>query len=218
MTLFRLDASIRVEGSISRAIADVVEAEWAASGGDRIITRHVGVDPLPSTSWAEAVSTAGLESVDFTPGQRDAVDLASTLTNEILEADAYLFALPLYNFGISQHMKAWVDLVTTDPRMGPGSDALAGRPAVLVMTRGGSYAAGTPREGWDHASDWMRRILVDVWQLDLTEVETEFTLAHVNPALSDFRELADELRAKAEEAAALAGRRLGQRVSATSAP
>jgi FMN-dependent NADH-azoreductase len=216
MTLFRLDASIRVEGSISRAIADIVEAEWKASGGDRIITRHVGTDPIPSTSWGEAVSAAGIEAVDFTSGQRDAFALASTLTDELIEADAYLFALPLYNFGISQHMKAWVDLVTTDPRMGPGSDALAGRTAVLVLTRGGSYAAGTPREGWDHASGWMRRILADVWQLDLTEVETEFTLAHVNAALSDFRQLADELRTKAEYAAAEAGRRLGERVRAAS--
>jgi FMN-dependent NADH-azoreductase len=28
MSLFRLDASIRVEGSHSRAIADIVEQEW----------------------------------------------------------------------------------------------------------------------------------------------------------------------------------------------
>jgi FMN-dependent NADH-azoreductase len=216
MTLFRLDASIRVEGSISRAIADVVEAEWSTSGGDHIVSRHIGIDPIPSTSWGAAVSSAGVDAVDLTPSQRDAIALASTLTDELLEADAYLFALPLYNFGISQHMKAWVDLVITDPRMGPGSEPLAGRPAVLVMARGGSYAAGTPREGWDHASGWMRRILADVWQLELTEVETEFTLAHVNPALSDFRDLADEMRAKAEEAAALAGRQLGERVAASS--
>jgi FMN-dependent NADH-azoreductase len=163
------------------------------------------------------VSAAGVESADMTEGQRDAVALAATLTDELVEADAYLFALPLYNFGISQHMKAWVDLVTTDPRMGPGSTVLEGRPAVLVMARGGSYAAGTPREGWDHASGWMRRILADVWQLDLTEVETEFTLAHVNPALSDFRQLADELRAKAEAAAAVAGRQLGERVASAAA-
>jgi FMN-dependent NADH-azoreductase len=217
VTLFRLDASIRVEGSISRAIADIVESEWRATGGGPTITRHVGTEPLPSTAWGDAVSAAGVESADMTEGQRDAVALAATLTDELVEADAYLFALPLYNFGISQHMKAWVDLVTTDPRMGPGSTVLEGRPAVLVMARGGSYAAGTPREGWDHASGWMRRILADVWQLDLTEVETEFTLAHVNPALSDFRQLADELRAKAEAAAAVAGRQLGERVASAAA-
>ena len=31
MSLFRLDASIRVEGSHSREIADIVEQEWRAA-------------------------------------------------------------------------------------------------------------------------------------------------------------------------------------------
>ena len=31
MSLFRLDASIRVEGSHSRAIADIVEREWRSA-------------------------------------------------------------------------------------------------------------------------------------------------------------------------------------------
>jgi phosphatidylserine/phosphatidylglycerophosphate/cardiolipin synthase-like enzyme len=33
MSLFRLDASIRVEGSHSRAIADIVEQEWRDAPG-----------------------------------------------------------------------------------------------------------------------------------------------------------------------------------------
>ena len=45
MTLFRLDASIRVEGSASREIADIVEQEWlAAHPGDRVERR---VSPGP---------------------------------------------------------------------------------------------------------------------------------------------------------------------------
>ena len=56
MSLFRLDASIRVEGSHSRAIADIVEQEWwNARPGEAVIRRHVGVDPIPATAWATAV-------------------------------------------------------------------------------------------------------------------------------------------------------------------
>ncbi len=51
MTLFRLDASIRVDGAHSREIADIVEQEWrAVHPGDPVVRRHVGVDPLPATS------------------------------------------------------------------------------------------------------------------------------------------------------------------------
>ena len=57
MTLFRLDASIRVDGSASREIADIVEAEWlAAHPGDTVERRHIGVDVLPADAWAHAVS------------------------------------------------------------------------------------------------------------------------------------------------------------------
>jgi FMN-dependent NADH-azoreductase len=79
---------------------------------------------------------------------------------------------------------------------------------VLVTVRGGNYSAGTPREGWDHATGWMRRILADVWQLDLKVVETEFTLVGVNPALDQFTELAAELRQRAEAEAREHGRSL----------
>jgi FMN-dependent NADH-azoreductase len=86
--------------------------------------------------------------------------------------------------------------------------ATAGKRAVLVTVRGGSYAAGTPREGWDHATAWMRRILADVWKLDLKVVESEFTLAGVNPAFERFKELAKQIRAAAEQAAHDHGRNL----------
>jgi FMN-dependent NADH-azoreductase len=211
MSLYRLDASIRVEGSHSRAIADIVEQEWRnAHPSDPVIRRHVGVDPVPATAWATAVFAARTPDESRSAEQKDAVALAATLTDELVEADALLFAVPLYNFGVSQHFKAWVDMVVTDPRMAAGAQPiLAGKPAVLVTVRGGNYRPGTPREGWDHATGWMRRILADVWQLDLKVVETEFTLVGVNPALDQFKELARQLRQEAESQALDAGRALG---------
>jgi FMN-dependent NADH-azoreductase len=209
MSLFRLDASIRTEGSASREIADIVEAEWRAGNPDAPVTRrHVGTAPLPATAWGEAVAGSWLPAAQRTPAQAEALALAATLTDELIDAEALLFAVPLYNFGVSQHFKTWADLVISDPRMGPGEAPLAGKPAVLVTVRGGNYSAGTPREGWDHATAWMRRVLADVWQLDLRVVEREFTLVGVNPALDSFTDLAAELKTAAELEAAEHGRLL----------
>ncbi|WP_409330314.1 FMN-dependent NADH-azoreductase [Trujillonella humicola] len=207
MSLFRLDASIRVEGSASREIADIVEAGWRAGDPSApVVRRHLGTEPLPAGAWGAAVAGSGLLPADRDPEQAEALALAATLTDELLDAEALLFAVPLYNFGVSQHLKTWVDLVLTDPRMAPGGESpLAGRPAVLVTVRGGSYSAGTPREGWDHATGWMRRILGDVWQLDLRVVEREFTLVGVNPALDAFTDLAAELKEAAEREATAHG-------------
>jgi FMN-dependent NADH-azoreductase len=88
------------------------------------------------------------------------------------------------------------------------SKPLAGRPAVLAAIRGGAYGAGTPREGWDHSTGWIRRILEDVWELDLKVVELEFTLVGVNPALDEFKELASDMRVEAEKIAREHGRHL----------
>jgi FMN-dependent NADH-azoreductase len=156
------------------------------------------------------VSAAYLSDADRSAEQREAAALATTLGDELLGAEALLFAIPLYNFGVSQHFKAWVDVVMTDPRISSGAPErlLAGKPAVLVVVRGGAYGPGTPREGWDHATGWYRRILEDVWGLDLRVVENEFTLAGVNPALDEFIELAKELRKNAEVLASEHGRYL----------
>jgi FMN-dependent NADH-azoreductase len=210
MSLYRLDASIRVEGSHSRAIADIVEQEWRnARPGEPVIRRHVGTDPIPATAWATAVFAGRTPPESRTDEQQAALALAATLTDELVAADALLFAVPLYNFGVSQHFKTWADMVITDPRMAAGAPPiLAGKPAVLVTVRGGSYQPGTPREGWDHATGWMRRILADVWRLDLKVVEAEFTLVGVNPALDQFTDLARQLRQQAEEQAGRHGREL----------
>jgi FMN-dependent NADH-azoreductase len=210
MTLFRLDASIRVDGSASREIADIVEAEWlAAHPGDRVERRHIGVDTLPSDAWGQAVGGSYLPEEDRSAEQQAAVKLAATLTDELLEADAILLAVPLYNFGVSQHAKTWIDLIITDPRAAAGGPPLlAGKKVVLATVRGGAYGAGTPREGWDHSTAYLRRILTDVWGADLTVVEREFTLVGVNPALDAFTDLAAELHSGARGAAREAGRAL----------
>ena len=213
MSLFRLDASIREHGSTSSALADLVEQHWQDTAPDAPVSRRqIGVNPLPSDAWATALSAAATSDNDRTDHQRQAVTLAGTLTDELDQADAYLFAVPLYNFGPSQHFKTYVDLVTTDPRMGPGAAPVtAGKPGVLVTVHGGNYSPGTPKAGWDHATDWMRRILEDVWQIDLRIVTREFTLVGVNPALDAFTDMADHIKAGAEQQARRHGQTLATR-------
>jgi FMN-dependent NADH-azoreductase len=80
---------------------------------------------------------------------------------------------------------------------------------VLVTARGGAYGETTPRSGWDHALPWMRRILKDVWQLELAVVETELTLADLRPPLDEQGQLAKQIHAAADELARSSGRALG---------
>jgi FMN-dependent NADH-azoreductase len=210
MTLFRLDASIRAEGSASREIADIVEREWlAAHPGDTVERRHIGVDVLPADAWANAVTAGFVAPEDRTTEQSTAVKLAATLADELVNADAVLLAVPLYNWGVSQHFKTWFDLIMTDPRTRAPDGLLAGKPVVLATVRGGAYGPGTPKHGWDYSTPYLRRMLAELWGAHLTVVERELTLAGVNPALDPLRELAAQVHSAALDAAREAGKALG---------
>jgi FMN-dependent NADH-azoreductase len=208
MQLFRLDASINPDGSASRTIGDIVEAEWRAAHPDgRIRHRDLGVEPLPADAWHAAVKAAWTPEETRTDRQRESRTLARGLAAELRSADAVLATVPLYNFGVAQHVKVWIDLVIAGAEAA-NERLLDGKPVVLAVVRGGAYGPGTPRDGWDHSTGYLRRIFADVWGADLTVVEREFTLVGVNPALDQFTDLAAELKDTAHAAARDAGRAL----------
>lgn len=210
MNLLRIDASIQGSASAGSHLVDLVVAEAVAERpGLEVVSRHLALDPIPSTAWSNAVIGSFTPEADRSDDQREGAAMATVLAEELRAADLLVVATPLYNFGISQHLKTWIDLVVAGAPV--GSRLLEGTPTVLVVTRGGAYGPGTPREGWDHGTSYAQRILSEVWGADLTVVEREFTLVGVNPALDDFRDLAAAMKTEAENAASTAGRDLATR-------
>jgi FMN-dependent NADH-azoreductase len=207
MSLFRLDTSILPGTSASGELADLLEAEWsAARPGEPVVRRHLGTDPLPAEAWVLATTAGFTPEGDRTQAQRDALALAAELAAELTDADAVLLAVPLYNFGISQHFKTWIDLVIAGA--GPAAGLLKDKPTALVTVRGGGYGPGTPREGWDHSTPYLRRVLADWWQADLTVIERELTLAAATPAMEHLKGLAAQRHTVARDAARHTGRTL----------
>ncbi|MFI6582211.1 FMN-dependent NADH-azoreductase [Embleya sp. NPDC050493] len=219
MKFFRLDSSIRIEDSVSRSLADLVEAEWARVHPDaEFVRRDLGRRPLPAI-WPVAEASRATEEHARTDEQRAATAFAAELTDELLACDAYLLAVPIYNFGVPQQVKHWIDLIITDPRAADvGRRILPDRPAVLVEARGGGYAPGTPRAGWDHATPYMHRMLADVWGLDVVTVRAELTAADVNPAMAELRPLAHRLLAEARDRATDQARTIADRLRAAPKP
>jgi FMN-dependent NADH-azoreductase len=219
MTLLRIDASIRIDGSISRELADTAEQAWTAEHpGVSVVRRDLGTQPLPAGAWPAAVSAKLAADAPPTPEQLAANTLVTALGDELLAADAVLLSTPLYNYGVSQHLKTWLDLVLADPRVGPPAEqSLAGKPLILAMARGGGYGPGTPREGWDHATPWLQRILGEVLGMDVHLAAAELTLADVTPGMEQLRDLAAESRRTAQVTAAEHGAKLATVNSTTAA-
>ncbi|WP_326796585.1 NAD(P)H-dependent oxidoreductase [Streptomyces sp. NBC_01808] len=212
MKLFRIDASILPGASASAEIADTVQAAWAQTHPDAPVERrHLGTAPLPADAWALATTAGFTPAPERTPAQLRAMELAAELAAELDRADAVLLAVPLYNYGVSQHFKAWADLVINGA--GATTPVLKEKPTVLVTSKGGGYQPGAPRAGWDHSTPYLRRVLVDIWQADLTVIERELTLAASTPGMEALREEAAREHEEALQAARGAGRVLAEAVA-----
>lgn len=221
-TIFRLDSSIRAVGSHSRAVASTLEDSVRVRlEGLDVVRRDVGLSPLPATAWALATQARalGMHAASKKPGEMtvdeaQATALATVLADEMLAADAYIFSVPLYNYGVSQHTKAWVDLLFTEPRFSiKVPSPISKRPAYLIVARGGAYGPATPKEGWDHAMPWLRRIFENCWGLSLQLIEVELTLAQINSDMESLRGLATANLEQAHAAARQAGEQLAVRLS-----
>jgi FMN-dependent NADH-azoreductase len=183
-TLLRVDASVRLEGSVSRALADSAEAAWKAEHPDGVVVRRdLGLQPLPATAWPALV--AAKLGAEAGPDLGEAVALAADLAAEVKDADAILLAVPLYNYGIAQHVKSWIDLLLIDPELVYGPSPVAGRPAIFTLARGGGYSPGTPKHGWDHATPYLERIFGDVLGMNIRTAAAELTLAPVTPGMEE---------------------------------
>jgi FMN-dependent NADH-azoreductase len=188
-TLLRVDASIRVDGSVSRALADSAEAAWRAEHPDGVVVRRdLGRHPVPANVWPAAV--AGKMGLDAGPDAdradiAESTALAADLAAELKAADAVLLAVPLYNYGLSQHIKTWIDLLLIDTELVSGPGPVQGRPIIFTLARGGGYGPGTPREGWDHATPYLERVFGDVFGMKIRQAVAELTLASVTPAMAE---------------------------------
>lgn len=132
--------------------------------------------------------------------------MSKPLIEELLAADVLLIASPMYNFSLPSTLKAWIDQISF-PWL-----PLAGRTAVVVTARGGSYAPGEPREAYDHQEPYLRAYFETLGLTDLHFIHTELTNAPHVPLLAEFTDAHKASRAAALKAAATLAGAIGQRV------
>lgn len=215
--LLHIDSSLMNTGSVSREVAETFLGTWRKDHpGGRVVHRDLGASPVPHLT-ADGVTGRFADPAGRTPEQAEAMALQDELVGEFLGADAYLFTVPMYNMSIPSTFKAWLDQIMISGRTigtAPGALPAAGRPAVVIASRGGAYGAGTPREGWDHVVPFLTTALTGALGLDTEFVVPELTMAHRNPAMAELRPAADASRTRAHEAAGLHAQKIVARLLA----
>lgn len=161
--LLHLDASPRGDRSISRTLTKEFAAEWQSKYPDGTVTyRDLGHEsvPLVSENW---IAAAFSNPADHTPEQADAIRISNELVDELLAADYYVFGVPMYNFSIPAGFKAYIDQITRAGRTfsldETGYHGLVHNKKMLVIIpQGGSYPVGSPAQGYDMQTPYLRLI------------------------------------------------------------
>jgi FMN-dependent NADH-azoreductase len=210
--LLHLDSSADAEGSRSRAITRTFADTWQACGPTHTVTyRDLHRDPVPHLADASLHWAARLRPADASPPPA-AEALQQALLDELLAADVVVVGAPMYNYSLPSSLKAWIDHIhipgVTAPFDGD-TQPMAGRPAVVVASRGGSYDTDSPTAGWDHGVPVLELILGTALGMNVELIATDLTLAASVPALAGEVERSRRELAEAHEAAIAAARRLG---------
>ena len=154
-TLLRIDASIRLNGSNTRALTDYFQRKWlGAHPGGSVIRRCLVSDPIPH------VSNETIEAFRQSE-QLKGSTLSDTLIGELKSADHLLIGSPLYNLTIPSSLKAYFDHIvrsgaTFDVQQGNYLGLLNGKGATVITARGGK---SSPEYTDDFQTDYLRTIL-----------------------------------------------------------
>ena len=176
MTILRIDASARHEGSKSRAALDRIEARI----GRATIRRDLADAPLPQVdeTWVGATFTPPEKRDE---AQRASLALSDVLVEEVQAADTILISTPVYNFALPASLKAWVDQVgrvgvvfryTADGPVG----LLEGKRVVLAIASGGTRIGSEV----DHLTPYLRFILGFFGITDVTFVHADAVDAYLD--------------------------------------
>ncbi|GAA4671129.1 NAD(P)H-dependent oxidoreductase [Frondihabitans cladoniiphilus] len=181
--LLHIDASSLTDWSVSRKVA----ASFLETYEGDVVHRDLAVTPAPHLTEAGIMSWRTAPEAR-TPEQAAAAAVADELVDEFLGASAYLFTVPMYNYSMPSVFKAWLDQVSIVGRtMHVQEGSAAGREALVVVPRGGSYGPGTPSDGLDFLLPTLEVALGSHGLgLVVTSIVPEWTLAPISPALSGF--------------------------------
>lgn len=163
-TLLRIDASSRIIGSHSGALADLVESNWKLANPEgKVIYRNLSKFQIPH------IENSTIEGF-FTPVEnrsellKKSLVLSDTLISELKNATEVLISSPLYNFNIPSCLKAYIDQVSRIGHTfiinndGSFQGLLGNKPAHLALVKGGNYR-GTPHESLDFQGPYLKVIL-----------------------------------------------------------
>jgi len=133
-----------------RAAQAFLESYLASHPGDKVATLDLSKDALPEFDFRTASGKYRiLHGEKHTKEEARAWQKVERVIEELKKADKLVVSSPMWNFGIPYRLKQYLDVI-----MQPGytfsytpaegyKGLVTGRPAMLILARGGEYKPGT---------------------------------------------------------------------------
>ncbi len=177
MKILHIDSSILGGASVSRQLSAEIAARLKATHpGAEVTYRDIGANPLPHLSGAVLAAAQGPQEVtgDLAQDLKTGGDVLA----EFLAADAIVIGAPMYNFGVSSQLKAWIDRIAVAGKTfrytEKGPEGLAGAKKVFVaLSRGGFYGPESGMNAFEHQESHLRAVFTFLGIRDITFVAAE---------------------------------------------
>ncbi len=160
--LLRLDSSIRIKGSHSRALADFFVTIWKGKYPDgEVIYRDLNELQAPHLN-NNLVRTFHTPILAYSDEDREAIALSDELIDELKSADHFLLSSPLYNLNLPSTLKAYFDHIiragqTFEVNDGNYMGLIKNEASFIITSKGEAYE-GTPLESLDFQTPYLKTI------------------------------------------------------------
>jgi FMN-dependent NADH-azoreductase len=187
-----IQASPRGKRSHSIAVADRFLAEYKVSHPqDEVATLNVSEMVLPAfDGFVIQAKYTLMHGGKYTPQEAAAWKFVEDEIARFKSFDKYVFAVPMWNFGIPYRLKQYIDIIVQPTYTfaitpdGAYQGLVTGKRAFVAYARGGEYPAGMA--AYDHQKPYMELILGFMGITDVRSVLVEPMLA--DPKIAQYRQ------------------------------
>lgn len=182
--LLYIQASPRGARSFSTAAADAFVAAYReANPGDEVVTLNLFDTDLPAfDGGALDAKYAILGGQSPSEAEAAAWKAVEAVIENFKSADKYVFAVPMWNFGIPYRLKHFIDVIVQpgytfsfSPEEGY-KGLVTGKPVFVAYARGGAYPPGSETEPFDLQTKYFELFLGFIGFTDIRRVVVEPTL------------------------------------------
>lgn len=172
MNILQVNSSVRGGASASTRLANSIVARLKALRPDAKLTvRDTTIQPVLDEAALGAIFTPADAR---TPEQAARVAIDEATIAEVQAADVIVIGVPMYNFGVTVQLKAWIDAIAragvTFRYTANGPEGLlTGKKVFIALARGGLYK-DTPA---DSQVPYLKSVLGFLGMTDITFIHAE---------------------------------------------